>query len=113
MAPAQPWRSSAHPYHTLSLSCACRSASAGIAYVTVAGAAIKGNAARPDESESGVTRGVDPSDPTLPARELLSGAARTKAKAALTEADEVCTRHFNAVLSATAHTMVQHPNNSC
>ena len=72
MAPAQPWRSSAHPYHTLSLSCACRSASAGIAYVTVAGAAIKGNAARPDESESGVTRGVDPSDPTLPARELLS-----------------------------------------
>ena len=50
------------------------SASAGVAYVTVAGAAIRGNAARPDGS-----KGVDPSDPTLPARELLSGAARTQA----------------------------------
>ena len=71
------------------------SASAGIAYVTVAGAAIQGNAARPDGST-----GVEPSDPTLPARELLAGTARS-------EADELYARRGEGSAARVAFTNYQ------
>ena len=72
---------------------------AGIAYVTVAGAAIQGNSARPEAD--GSNSNVDPSDPTLPARELLARAA------ARTEADEVYAKRGEGSAARVAYTNYQ------
>jgi len=66
--------------------------SAGIAYVTVAGSAIQGNPSRPQGSG-----GVDPSDPTLPARELLAGGATP-------EADEIYVKRGEGSAARVAYT---------
>ena len=71
---------------------------AGVAYVTVAGAAIQGNSARPDDDSNS---NVDPSDPTLPARELLAGAASR------TEADEVYAKRGEGSAARVAFTNYQ------
>ena len=74
------------------------SAGAGIAYVTVAGAAITGNPARPGEASDG----IDPADPTVPARELLATAGGRAGGAS--EADELYARRGEGSAARVAYT---------
>ena len=70
-------------------------ASEGVAYVTVAGAAITGNQQRPSD-------GAAAYDPTVPAREMLAGGG-----AAPTEADEVYARRGEGSAARVAFTNYQ------